>query len=176
MLNVDDALNKVLPVHCQSHAQVHTKGADSVTRGQGSESFSIGKIGDQMLPATQTSNSIHLGRNESGVATMSMLTHLKEENALVLRTYREDGAVVNETLTRIPERLKLSDPVNIRPSENESSESIRLVFNVTRRDHWTIYDAMRETDMPIILERTKKSIPLFIGKVTQAIQDSSSND
>jgi hypothetical protein len=97
---------------------------------------------------------------------MSMLRDMDALGALVRHTVREDGTAVSETLTRLPEAINSnSNPTVLAPTTKYPEETVRIVLNKPQTNSSLSNDAKSSDDCPLpaILERTRSTIPTFMG-------------
>jgi hypothetical protein len=124
-------------------------------------------------PKVQTCGAIVFGRDNYGMAHMSVLHQFQAEGAIILHTLCEDGTVTSETLSRLPKELALDGNAVIVPSsENEGVETVRLVLNKAPQPYYSFFDA-KQSPLPLILERTKASIPVAVGTLQSALMNES---
>jgi hypothetical protein len=147
---------------------------------------------------TSTTSTVNFATNAAGVAEMSMLRHFGQEGAVVLHTLSEKGIATSETITRLPEDLmKRAEPVLIRRKDGgeEGGEEARVTLVLNQRPKATynfreseirlptgylcLCDQIaaskenewdgKEEFLPIVLERTVKSIPVTVVKIGRLI-------
>ena len=143
---------------------------------------------------TSTTSTVNFATNADGVAEISMLRHFGQEGAVVLHTLSENGMATSETITRLPEDLmKRAEPVLIRAKEGSEEERVTLVLNQRPKATYSFREseirrptgylssrdqisASRENErdgkeefLPIVLERTAKSIPVTVVKMGKSI-------
>jgi hypothetical protein len=124
-------------------------------------------------PKIQTCGTIIFERDNHGMAHMSVLHQFQAEGAIILHTLREDGTLTSETLSRLPKELALDGNAVIVPSsESGGVETMRLVLNKAPQTHYSFFDA-KKSPLPLVLERTKASIPVAVGTLQPALMKDS---
>lgn len=112
VLNITSELQHVLSSRVEIH-EISRKADDSVWKQKAPDGkILLSEIGSSGLSSVQKPNTVVFGRSNSGAATMSFLSQLKEQSAVVLQTLTQDGQMHSETLTRVPESLVLSEAVD----------------------------------------------------------------
>jgi hypothetical protein len=110
--------------------------------------------------ATQSVDSVRPTHDHNGVAFLSMLREDGSHGALTRQTLREDGTIVSETLTRLPQDITSKTNATVLTSTTtEPAETVRIVLNKTQ-----VYGASNDYLLPAILERTKITIPTLAQK------------
>ena len=111
-------------------------------------------------PATQSVDCVRFARDHNGVAYLSMLREDGSHGALTCQTLREDGTIVSETLTHLPQDITSKTNATVLTSTTtEPAETVRIVLNKTQ-----VYRAGNDYPLPAILERTKTTIPTLAQK------------
>jgi hypothetical protein len=122
-------------------------------------------------PPIQTTNSIVRGQDAHGNNTLSVLRQFESEGTIVLHTFCEDGTMRSEMLTRLPKSLKgISDAMLINPAPGEAPENLRIVLNKPPQAMYPVRDDY-EIPLPAIIERTRSSIPMFVGHLQMSLED-----
>ncbi|KAF2006201.1 hypothetical protein P154DRAFT_517874 [Amniculicola lignicola CBS 123094] len=126
---------------------------------------------------TMNTGAVTFATNEKGMVEMPMLRQFEAEGAVVLHTLSEDGIARAETITRLPEDLvSRSEPVLVKAKREDDEEGekgeemVRLVLNQRSRATYSFRDEEEEEEvLPIVLERTTKSIPVTVIEMGRRI-------
>ncbi|KAJ9316618.1 hypothetical protein DTO271D3_3125 [Paecilomyces variotii] len=123
--------------------------------------------------------SLALNRSGDGVGYISQLSNLEHEGAVVLETLGTDGRLQSQTLTRLPNELRsISRPTLLNAPGNEQSEYVRILLNKAVQDRYSLNDIDGRPGMllPVMVERSRESIPTYTASNRQAVLGDANRD
>ncbi|KAJ9213962.1 hypothetical protein DTO166G4_4407 [Paecilomyces variotii] len=123
--------------------------------------------------------SLAFTRSGDGVGHISQLSNLEHEAAVVLETLGTDGRLQSQTLTRLPNQLRsISMPTLLNTPGGEQSEYVRILLNKAVQDRYSLNDIAERPGMllPVMLERSRESIPTYTATNQQAILGAGDRD
>ncbi|KAL3473036.1 hypothetical protein BJX99DRAFT_261719 [Aspergillus californicus] len=108
----------------------------------------------------QHSDLLRFTHASNGTAQISHLSQLEGQGSIVLRTLSSDGTLREQTLSRLPDRLKaISVPTVLHPeSGHGETGNVKIVLNKTPQERYTFAD-VGDTSLPAIVERSWESVP-----------------
>jgi len=162
-LGIADKISRLRPQNLiQAEAKNFEQSISSLLNGSSSEGAQ-----DATPKRSQKPNAVVFGKDSQGVASASMLREFHEEGTLLLTTLQQDGTIRTETLSRLPKDFRLTEAVVAMPSEGESQDMFRIVINVKPRLRYSI--APDEKRLPVVIERTRSSVPTFERKLKRRL-------
>jgi len=132
-------------------------------------SQTVKMLAAEKAPAAQKSKVIVFTHTKHGTIEMSVLQHVQDSDSLVLHVLSDDGTMRVQTLSRLQEHLRSIDVALLGQDDDDEWATLRLLLNQKQRARYS-FGGNQDTGLPAVLERTRKSIPTFIGDVRGHIE------